>query len=661
MKFPSFQNLDPQNIQQQLQILLDDCRQKMLTGLEASQDASSLLTVLNEQGDRIERFWSPCGHLNAVLGSDAWRQCYGECLPLLTAYDTFIHQNEQLYQALDDADVTPLSVSQQKMREDFLLSCRLSGIGLPTEKRQSVEHIFERLEHLSQQFDNNVIDSQKSFKYFTKDLQELKGLPEYLIENAKNRAEVAGQPGYLFNLDQPSYLAIVTYAHEANLRKIFFKAYQTRGSDNAGYDQGRFDNTPLIQEILQLREELAHLVGLQHYADYSLSSKMAKSPARVHAFLDHMLEAVIPVAKKDYAVVKAYAKKLGHDADLQPWDIAYFMQLRQKELFSIDQEALRIYFPLKHVMYAINQLLAGLYQIHLAPLSDVDVWHPDAQCYLLKQGDKEIGALYCDWFSREGKRGGAWMDTLQTHTEKQLPIATLTCNFAVPAPGQDAGLTHDELTTLLHELGHCLHHLLSEVDEFAVSGVHGVEWDAVELPSQWMENWGWQADWVKIFSHHMKTGESLPDAQFTQLLAAKNDLVGLFLLRQLIFASYDFNIHSDKAPKDAQSVHYQYIALLKKYAVTPIDLDQRFPQAFSHIFSGGYAAGYYSYLWADVLSCDVFAWFEKNMQQLGDCGQAFRQKLLSKGGAVPALDAFVNLLGREPDQQALLRSYGLVE
>ena len=416
----------------------------------------------------------------------------------------------------------------------------------------------------------------------------------------------------------------------------------------------------MIQEILALRQELAHLVGVEDYVAYSLSHKMAKTKSRVQDFLHGLLDAVQPIANKDMQIVTDFAKQQGYVDDLQPWDIPYFVQLRQKAIFALDQEALRPYFPLQHVMIAINELLHDLYQIKLERVIDVDVWHPDVEFYHLRQGERLLGGLYCDWFSREGKRGGAWMDTLQTHTFQHLPIATLTCNFANPAPGKPACLTHDELTTLLHELGHCLHHLLSEVNEFSASGVHGVEWDAVELPSQWMENWAWQQHWIKRFSCHVETGESLPQDVFQQLQAVKNDLVGLYLLRQLIFASYDLDIHTQKPPKGGKEVQNQYFQWLENYAVWPIDRDQRFPQAFGHIFAGGYAAGYYSYLWADVLSCDVFAWFESQPQELRACGLAFREKILAKGGSVSALEAFVALMGREPNQQALLRSYGLI-
>ena len=661
MQLPHFLQLDPNTIPNQLEDMLIKFRHDMTEAIKNQQSLVYLLDLLNQHGLLIEKFWSPCAHLNAVIGSKQWRDCYGKCLPLLTAYDTFIHQNEALYKLMKDSDQSGLTTEQKKMLDDFLLNCRLSGIGLSNDKRQQVETIFERMDKLSQLFDNHVIDSQKCFKYHTESLEELSGVPDYVIENAAQRAKSQKLPGYLFSLDQPTYLAIVTYAKRPELRKKFYKAYNSRASEHKFYDEGKFDNTPIIQETLELRQALAHLVGLENYAAYSLSSKMAKTQERVEHFIHQLLDAVVPVAKKDIQVLTDFAHKSGHKGALHPWDIPYYVQSRQKEIFCLDQEALRVYFPLKHVMQSINHLLKTLYQVELEQQTNVELWHPDVEYYFLKQGNQVLGALYCDWFSREGKRGGAWMDTMQTHTQDSLPITTLTCNFAVPAPGQAAGLTHDELTTLLHELGHCLHHLLSDVKEFSVSGVHGVEWDAVELPSQWMENWGWQADWIKIFSRHMQTGESLPNEQFQQLLAMKNDLVGLYLLRQLMFALYDMTIHTKAPPSNQEMVNQSYFDILNQYAVTSIDLEQRFPQAFSHIFAGGYAAGYYSYLWADVLSCDVFSWFEKNMSNIGECGQLFRSKLLSKGGSLPALDAFTNLMGREPNEKALLRSYGLQE
>jgi oligopeptidase A len=658
MHLPRFSKLQPHSVLSQLTQLIELFKQQISThlSLETSPSAEKILKILNEQGEELEQFWSPCAHLNAVIGSPEWRECYSQCLPLLNDYDTFIHQNLSLYQALKSADIQSLSATEKKLRDDFLLNCELSGINLDDSNRQRVEKIFARLDELAQEFDNHVIDSQKMFKYHTLLEKELIGIPEHVLSNAKKRAEEDKLEGWLFHLDQPTYLAIVTYAVDVQIRKRFFKAYNSRASEL----NPSFDNTPIIQEILALRQELAHLVGLEDYVAYSLSHKMAKSKSRVLQFLQRLLDVVVPIAKKDMEMVQQFAKKQGFEGKLEPWDIPYVVQLRQKALFALDQEALRPYFPLQHVMQSINELLMSLYQIKLEKIPDIEVWHPSVEFYHVKQGDTVLGGLYCDWFSREGKRGGAWMDTLQTHTHRHKPIATLTCNFANPAPGKVPCLTHDELTTLLHELGHCLHHLLSEVKEFSASGVHGVEWDAVELPSQWMENWGWQKHWVKRFSQHVETGDSLPEQDFEQLLAIKNDLIGLYLLRQLIFARYDLDIHTQLPPKDAIEVQQQYFELLETYAVWPIDRDLRFPQAFGHIFGGGYAAGYYSYLWADVLSCDVFDWFESRPEQLTLCGQAFRNKILAKGGSISALDAFIDLMGREPSEQALLRSYGLI-
>lgn len=666
MQLPSFQSLQPEQIPQKLQQMLEKHQQAIQQSIDESKSGIKLLHLLNKQGHELEVFWSPCSHLNAVIGSDEWRNCYSICLPMFSAHDTFIHQNEALYRILKEMNIQELSMGLNKMREDFLVSCELSGIGLSAEKRKRVEIISERLDQLAQQFQNQIIDSQKQFKLHIQDVKKLSGVPEHIIENARLRAQEEGAEGWLLGLDQPTYSAIVSYADSRELRKTYFKAYNTRASDISDYDKGAFDNTPLILETLKLREELATLVGMPNFAAYSLKTKMAQDVPRVRAFLNDLTDAVLPIAAQDVETVKSYAHSKGFVQDLEPWDTGYFVQKRQEEIFSINQEALRIYFPLRHVLKGVNELLQKLYDIELVSYPVSDLWHADAECLAVKQQGEIFGFIYCDWFSREGKRGGAWMDTLQTRCQmpdgQEYPAITfLTCNFAKPAPGKDAGLTHDELLTLLHELGHCLHHLLSEVQEFSVSGVHGVEWDAVELPSQWMENWGWQKLWIKILSCHMETGESLPDELFEQLLAVKNDLVGLFLLRQLLFATYDFTIHEDAAPQSLAIVQNQYLEILRKFAVWPVDWEQRFPQTFSHIFAGGYAAGYYSYLWADVLSCDVFAWFEKNMDDMEACGQAFRKKILSKGGACRALEAFQDLMGREPDQNALLRSYGLLK
>lgn len=656
-----FTNLQAHLFPQQLKDLLDQARQELEKKIP-TENVRDLLALLNLQGNQLEQFWSPVSHLNSVIGSPEWRECYQACLPLLTAHETFVYQNQDLFEKLKNCQ-EPLIPGEAKMREDFLLACQLSGIALSAQDRKKVQVIFERLDELSQSFQNNIVDSMKQFRLHTENISDLEGIPEHILLNAKKRAEDEKQEGYVLGLDQPTYIAVVTYAKNQALRKLYFKAYGTRASDQSDYDQQKFDNTDIIKETLEKRQELAHLVGLKDYAAYSLSNKMAKEIQRVTKFLNLLKTEVHTVTAEDVQAVKDFARSKAYEKALEPWDMAYFVQMRQQEIFSIDQEALRDYFPLSHVMKGLNQLFEKLYGLHLEKVSGRDVWHSDVECYALKQNQQLVGYVYCDWFSRDGKRGGAWMDTLQTrcrlpHGEIQYAVATLTCNFAKPAPHQEAGLTHEELLTLLHEFGHCMHHILSEVDEFSLSGVHGVEWDAVELPSQWMENWGWVEHWVKVFSQHIKTGKSLPHDVFEQLLKVKNDLVGLYLSRQILFALYDISIHSSKPPKDREAVHHQYIDLLKEIAVWPVDWNQRFPQNFSHIFSGGYAAGYYSYLWADVLSSDAFEWFAEDLEKISEKGMAFRQKVLSKGGSISALEAFIAFRGREPDQKALLRAYG---
>lgn len=657
-----FIKLNPQIIPSQLEQMLTQHHQAIEEALK-HDGVKKLLVLLNTQANQLEKFWSPVGHLKAVLGTDIWRECYQTCLPILTDHETWLYQHQDLYHQLK-SDAQNLSVGEEKMLQDFLRACELSGIHLEATKRLEVKNIFERLDDLAQQFQNHIVDSMKAFRFHTKNSKDLEGLPAHVLANAKKKAEEAGKSGYILGLDQPTYMAVMSYAKNRDLRKLFFKAYGTRASDQSDYDGQKFDNTPLILEILQKRDELAKLLGFKDFAAYSLTTKMAKELHRVEHFLDLLRKQVKPITTQDVQTIKDFAVSKGYTKTLEPWDMAYFVQMRQQEIFSIDQEALRDYFPLTHVMQGVNQLLQALYGFNLEKVHSEDVWHEDVECYRLKQQEKIIGYIYCDWFSREGKQSGAWMDILQTRCqlddgEIQYAMTTLTCNFAKPSPGKKAGLTHDELLTLLHELGHCLHHMLSEVSEFSVSGVHGVEWDAVELPSQWMENWAWVEDWVKIFSHHVKTGESLPHAIFEQLLKVKNDLIGLHLSRQILFGLYDIHIHSQNPPKNKDMVHQQYLDLLKEIAVWPVDWNQRFPQNFSHIFAGGYAAGYYSYLWADVLSSDAFEWFAEDLQKISEKGHRFKTEILAKGGAISALDAFIQFRGREPDQNALLRAYGL--
>jgi len=655
---PQFSSLNPELAPEQLALLLQNHKTELEHHITQSS-APKLLRILNNHANELEKFWSPLSHLNSVIGSDAWRNCYQQCLPLLTEHDIFVHQNHALFiklQACNDE----LTIGEQKMLQDFLLNCQLSGINLSPIERQSIQTLFTELDDLSQKFQNNIIDSMKQFSYQTDNLHDLDGLPEHIILNAQQAAAEKNLTGYYLHLDQPTYLSVITYAHNQALRQLFFQAYGTRASEKSNYDHQQFDNTKIIKELLAKRQHLAELVAFPNYAEYSLCTKMAKTTERVTTFLNNLNNKIKHITALEVQEITEFARSKGHTRPLEPWDMAYFIQIRQQELFNIDQEALRAYFPLSQVIQGLNELLYALYGLEIETLPEKNTWHPDVVCYQLKQNQQVIGQIYCDWFARAGKRGGAWMDTLQTRCQLsdgtiQPAITTLTCNFAKPAPNQEAGLTHEELLTLLHEFGHCLHHLLSEVNEFAVSGVHSVEWDAVELPSQWMENWGWVEHWLNRFSYQ----HSFPHEIFLQLFKVKNDLIGLYLSRQILFASYDMFIHSNPPPYDEQSVHDQYLKLLKDVAVWPIDPNQRFPQSFSHIFAGGYAAGYYSYLWADVLSSDAFAWFESDLSTMPEKGALFRKEILAKGGSIPALEAFIAFRGREPLEESLLKAYGL--
>ena len=659
---PSFQSLNPKQLPARLDALFAAQKLELNQAIAANQSPANLLAMLDEMANAVEQLYAPYSHMHAVLGGDDYRQCIEATVPLFAEHEMLIHQNQALYDLMSVEDGA-LTQIQAKMREDFLRQSRLTGIHLSKQEQAEVQCLAESLDKLALAFQNNLLDSEKAFSYHTSDIDELAGVPGHLCLNAQANATAKGLDGYLFYLNQPTYIGMVTYANSQVLRRLFYEAYQTRAAENNAYDEGKFDNTPLVQEMLVKRQELAKLLGFPDYASYSLSVKMAKEPTRVQGFLARLKAETLDIAKKDYLLVKDYANSKGQLDALAPWDISYYVQQRQRELFDIDHEALRVYFPLAKVMAGVNELLLALYGIHLEKLEEL-CWHQDVDCYALYQGSYLIAHLYCDWFSRPDKRGGAWMDSLQTRCRLsdghiQQAIATLTCNFAKPAPGKVAGLTHDELLTLLHELGHCLHHMLSEVDAFAVSGLNGVEWDAVELPSQWMENWGWVEAWIRQFSAHEVTGEPLPHAVFEQLLKMKNDLIGLHLSRQVLLASYDMMIHSQAAPNTCAAVNDAYFDLLHSTVSWPVFEAQRFPQSFIHVFAGGYAAGYYSYLWSDVLSCDAYEWFAEDLQAMSSKGAHFRETILSKGGSITALNAFIAFRGREPDEKALLRSYGL--
>jgi len=610
--------------------------------------------------DELEKFWSPLSHVRAVMDSPALRQCYETCLPALSAYEAAIGHNKHLYSALQTLDVSVLNDTQRKIVADSLLNFRLSGVGLSLEKQERFEAIQTRLADLGNQFENNILDTENSFLLHITDEERLSGLPEHTLLAAKEAARQKDLPGWALTLEVPCYQAVVTYADDSGLRETLHKAYQTRASQEG---PGGFDNQPIMDEILSLRHEMAHLLDFNNYAELSLATKMAESPQEVLQFLNDLSSKAREQAKTEWTVLQQFAKENLQMAELKPWDLAYVSEKMSKALYDFSQESLRPYFPLTEVMQGLIQIVKKLYGMTIKTIDKVETWHTDVQCYEISdETGKPRGYIYADLFARPAKRNGAWMDSLQSRWKKsdgniQLPIATLTCNFA-SATGKKPALSHDEVQTLFHEFGHCLQHVLTQVDYLGASGMHGVEWDAVELPSQFFENWCWDEESLDLLTHHQETGEKLPKALFKKLQASRTFQSALAMMRQLEFSLFDFRMHLEftQQPGFIQQILNE---VRTQTSILPIAPYNRFQNSFSHIFGGGYAAGYYSYKWAEVLSSDAFARFEEEGIFNRQTGLSFLHHILESGGSQKALEAYKAFRGHKATIDALLRHNGI--
>jgi oligopeptidase A len=548
--------------------------------------------------------------------------------------------------------------------DDTLRDFELSGVALSKEHKQRFEAIQARLSELSNHFENNVLDSSQAYQLHITEEQRLKGLPQHALHQARLLAEEKGLPGWMLNLEIPCYLAVVTHADDRLLREEIYNAYVTRSSDQ-GPTAGQFDNSPIMDEMLSLRFEKAKLLGFNHYAELSLATKMAESGEQVMRFLLDLNQRAHPQAKMEFEKLKRFAKEEYAIHELAPWDIAYLSEKKRQKNYAVSEEELRPYFPLPRVMNGIFIILEKLYGMSMERMPGVDTWHADVTCYRVKDSNNTVrGYIYADLFARQNKRGGAWMDSCQSRRKApdgkvQLPIATLTCNFAKSAANQPPTLSHDEVLTLFHELGHCLHHVLTQVDYLSASGIHGVEWDAVELPSQFFENWCWEEEALQLLTAHVDTGQPLPKALFQKLQAAKNFQSAMVMVRQLEFSLFDFRMHQEFQPNCPEFIAKTLAAVRKDTAVVPIVPYNRFQHSFSHIFGGGYAAGYYSYKWAEVLSSDAFSRFEEEGVFNAKTGRDFLNKILEVGGSSKAADAFVDFRGRAATVDALLKHNGI--
>jgi oligopeptidase A len=670
---PAFDQIKPEHAEAAIDAVIAENRQR-LTELLASTTAfnwETLIEPLEDMNDKVGRAWGPVQHLFGVTSTGEWRKAFNAALPKITEYGLELSQNEGLFQAYDQLSKLPayanFSPARKKVVDDALRDFRLSGIALPAAQKARYKAIALRLSELQSKFEENLMDAAQAFGKLVTDEAELAGMTAEGKAQAAEKAKSKNLEGWLLTLDFPSYDAVASYADNRALRQELYAAYTTRASERSPHPP-QFDNTPLQTEILALRHEQAQLLGFKNFAEFSLATKMAESADAVDAFLLDLATKARPFALAELDELKAFAQARDGITDLQPWDSAYYSEKLKEKKLGYSEEELRPFFPAKQVIDGMFALVERIYGIKIEPLQGIATWHPDVTVYVLREADgSELGLFYLDPYARQDKRGGAWMDEClgrrRTAHGLQRPVAYLTCNFTPPLPSADGAsapalLTHDEVLTLFHEFGHGLHHLLTRVDEAAVSGIRGVAWDAVELPSQFMENWCYDRATLNGFARHYKTGETIPDALLKKLQASRSFQTGLATLRQIEFSLFDLRIHRDYDPAIGARVLESLAAVRKEVSVFPPPDWNRMPNSFSHIFAGGYAAGYYSYKWAEVLSADAFAAFEES-NFAAETGQRFRETVLANGGSREAMDLFIAFRGRKPEVEALLRHNGL--
>jgi len=672
---PAFSKIKPAHIKPAVEQAIADCKKVIEAVLNKKNTFTwnNLVTPIDEVDDVLSKLWSPVSHMNSVVSTDELREAYESCLPLLSEYGTFVGQHQglfQAYQSLKNSDeFATLSTAQQKVITNALRDFKLSGIALSDENKKRYGEIVTRLSELSSSFSNNVLDATQAFSVNINDKSELDGLPESALAAAEALAKSKEQQGYTFTLDIPSYLPVMMYCDNQALREQLYRAFVTRASDQ-GPSAGEFDNSNIMNELLALRHELAQLLDFNNYAEHSLATKMANSTDEVMAFLENLAVKSKHQGEQDFKelndfAVSEYSLAIP-DGKLQAWDLAYYSEKLKQSRYAISDEELRPYFPKDKVVNGLFEVVHRLFGLTVKQRADVDVWHQDVKFYDVFASNGELrGSFYLDLYAREKKRGGAWMDDcvgrgkLSSGTI-QHPVAYLTCNFNGPVGDTPALFTHDEVVTLFHEFGHGLHHMLTQIDASAVAGINGVPWDAVELPSQFLENWCWQSEALAFISGHHETGEPLPQALLDKMLAAKNFQSAMQMLRQLEFSIFDFTMHASYT-NDTKDNHIQTVLnqVREQYSVVKAPEFNRFQHGFSHIFGGGYAAGYYSYKWAEVLSADAFSLFEQNGVFNKNTGQSFLTNILEKGGSEEPSVLFENFRGRAPDIEALLRHSGI--
>lgn len=667
---PPFSQIKPEHVQPAVEQAIADCRAQVEKVLANGHVPSwdSICEPLTETDDRLGRLWSPVSHLNSVKNSNELREVYEACLPLLSEYGTWVGQHKGLYEAYKtikaSEEFATLNTAQQKSITDALKDFELSGIGLLADEQKRYGEISKRLSELGSTFSNNVLDATMGWSKQVTNETELAGMPESAMAAAKANAEAKELDGWLLTLEMPSYIPVMTYCDNQALRQEMYEAFVTRASDR-GPNAGQWDNTEIMAEELKLRHEIARLLGFSSYAEKSLSTKMAESTSQVMGFLNDLVVKVKPQGEKEVEELRQFAQQEYGVTELNLWDIGYYSEKQKQKLFQISDEELRPYFPEAKVVAGLFEVLNRVFGMTVTEKQGVEVWHDSVRFFDIKDAQGELrGSFYLDLYAREHKRGGAWMDECRVRRNLedgsiQSPVAYLTCNFNKPVGDKPALFTHDEVVTLFHEFGHGIHHMLTQVEVAAVSGINGVPWDAVELPSQFLENWCWEEQALSFISGHYETGEPLPKEMLDKMLAAKNFQSAMFILRQLEFGLFDFTLHSQYDPEVGAKVLETLAEVKAKVAVLPSLEWNRFSHAFSHIFAGGYSAGYYSYLWAEVLSSDAFSRFEEEGIFNKETGQSFLNNILEMGGSEEPMELFKRFRGREPQIDAMLRHAGI--
>jgi len=667
-RLPPFSKIRPEHVEPAIDQLLAEGREttEHLLSSAGPYTWDNLIAPLEQLDDRLGRAWSPVSHMNSVVNSDELRQTYNACLPKLSEYATEMGQNERLFLAYKQVAETGegLNQAQRKLLENALQDFHLSGVDLPKAEKQRFKAISQELSQLTSRYEENLLDATHAWSKPIDDAGELAGLPPSALDLARQTAQQRGKSeGWLLTLEFPSYLPVMTYADSRELRREMYQAYATRASDQ-GPHAGQWDNSEIMEQLLALRHEQARLLGFDNYAERSLAKKMARSCNQVTDFLQQLAEKAHPQAVMELKELQQFAREQHGVAELEAWDIGYYAEKLRQHRYDITQEQVKPYFPEDRVLNGMFGVVQRLYGLHITEVKGVDSWHPEVRFFEIRdQAGGLRGEFYLDLYARPHKRGGAWMDgcidRMFSADCDQFPVAFLTCNFSPPVGDKPALFTHDEVETLFHEFGHGLHHLLTRVDYPGVAGINGVAWDAVELPSQFMENWCWEREALDLVSGHFENGEPIPDPLYQKMKRARNFQSAMQMVRQLEFSLFDFRIHREYDPQKGGRIYLILDQVRDQVAVVRPPAWNRFAHGFSHIFAGGYAAGYYSYKWAEVLSADAFSLFEENGIFDRATGEAFLHNILEQGGSRDAMELFVAFRGREPSIEPLLRHSGI--